>query len=67
MTRDLLIGILSLAAAAVLVVIGRPNRLGKSPRFLQFSAAPMLYPPAVLVFIALGIAELVAWATTVKW
>jgi hypothetical protein len=56
-----LISVLALATGFALIMIGRPrHRVG--PRFLRFESAPMLYPPAVLVFIAIGIAELFAWA-----
>jgi hypothetical protein len=61
-TQHLLIGLVSLAAAFVLLFMGLPNRQGESPRFLQFRAAPMLYPAAVLVFLAIGLAELISWA-----
>jgi hypothetical protein len=36
MTQHLLIGLVSLAAAFVLLFVGLPNREGKSPRFLRF-------------------------------
>jgi hypothetical protein len=55
-----LIGVLALATGFGLIMIGRP-RHGISPRFLRFESAPML-SPAVLVFFAVGIAELFAWA-----
>jgi hypothetical protein len=67
MTQDLLIGIVALVTAAGLFVIALPNRHGESPHFLQFYAAPMIYPAVVLVFLALGVAELSAWAATLKW
>ncbi len=66
MTQDLLIGIVALIIAAGLFVIALPNKFGESPRFLQFYAAPMVYPPAVLIFLALGFAELIVWAATMK-
>jgi hypothetical protein len=62
--QDLLIGIVALAIAAGLLVIALPNRYGESPRFLQFYAAPMVYPAVVLVFLGLGFAELISWAAT---
>jgi hypothetical protein len=67
MTQDLLIGIAALATGAGLFVIALPNRHGESPRFLQFYAAPMIYPAAVLIFLALGVAELIAWAAMMNW
>jgi hypothetical protein len=66
-TQDLVIGILALAIAAGLFVIALPNSYGESPRFLQFYAAPMVYPAAVLVFLGLGVVELISWAATMKW
>jgi hypothetical protein len=67
MTHDLLIGIVSLIAAASLFIVGLPTKHGESPRFLQFYAAPMVYPAIVLIFLALGIAELIVWTVTMKW
>jgi hypothetical protein len=64
---DLLIGIVALIIAAGLFVIALPNKYAESPRFLQFYAAPMVYPAAVLIFRALGVAELISWAATMKW
>ena len=62
MIADLLIGIVALIIAAGLFVIALPNKYGESPRFLQFYAAPMVYPASVLIFLALGVAELISWA-----
>ena len=67
MTHDLLIGVVALIAAALLFIVGLPTKHGESPRFLQFYAAPMVYPAVVLIFLALGIAELIVWAVTMKW
>jgi hypothetical protein len=58
-TQDLLIGLASLAVAIGLNFVPLPNRRGESPRFLQFQAAPMVYPAVVLVFLAIGVAELI--------
>ncbi len=55
MTKELLIGAISLAVAAVLIFIGLPRR-GVSPRFLRFEAAMMLYPPLVMIFLVVGAA-----------
>jgi hypothetical protein len=62
--QDLLIGIVALAIAAGLFVIALPNRYAESPRFLQFYAAPMVYPAGVLVFLGLGVAALISWTAT---
>jgi hypothetical protein len=66
MTLDLLFGVVALVIAAGLLVIALPNRYGESPRFLQFYAAPMIYPAVVLIFIGLGVAEWISWVTALK-
>ena len=60
MNYHLLIGSLLLAIACVLVFIGMPNKSGQHPRFLQFEASIVLYPPVILVFFAMGAAEVLA-------
>jgi hypothetical protein len=60
MNEDILIGVVLLAIAGGLLFIGLPNRAGESPRFLQFDASVVLYPPVVLTFFAGGFAELIA-------
>jgi hypothetical protein len=62
MSRDLLIGLTSLAAALVLLFLGLPNRRGENPRLLRFYAAPMVYPAIILIFIGMAFAELITWA-----
>ena len=37
-----------------LIWIGRPDQNGVHPRFLQFEAALVLYPPFILIFFAFG-------------
>lgn len=56
---DLLIGLILFAVAGVLLFIGRPNKSGVHPRFLQFEAATVLYPPVILVFFVMGGAEVI--------
>jgi hypothetical protein len=51
------IGLGMLGIAAALIYLGLPDEQGNSPRFLRFSSASVLYPPLILVFIALGTAE----------
>jgi hypothetical protein len=48
-------------------MLGLPNHRGENPHFLQGASFPILYRPAVLVFLVVGIAELIAWAATTKW
>ena len=59
MNNDILIGVVMLIIAGALIFIGLPNKAGVSPRFLQFDASLVLYPPLVLLFIAGGFAELI--------
>jgi hypothetical protein len=67
MWDDLLIGLFAIATGFGLLMLGLPNRRGESPRFLQGSSLPILYPPVVLVFVVVGIAELIAWAARTEW
>ena len=53
-------GLVVLAVAAILILAGRPNSAGEHPRFLRFGAALVLYPPCILVFIALGVAAVIS-------
>jgi len=61
MTQELLIGIVSISIAAFLIFIALPDKDRVSPRFLQFEASLVLYPPVVMVFFAVGVAELLVW------
>ncbi|KYK47608.1 MULTISPECIES: hypothetical protein [Bradyrhizobium] len=56
---ELAIGLGMLVIAIVLIYAGLPDKQGGSPRFLRFHAASVLYPPLILVFIALGTAQVV--------
>jgi hypothetical protein len=53
-------GFLMLAVAAMLILIGRPNKAGEHPKFLRFGAALVLYPPFILVFVALGVVAMIS-------
>ena len=59
MNSDILIGVVMLIIGGALIFFGLPNKAGVSPRFLQFDASLVLYPPLVLLFIAGGFAELI--------
>ena len=67
MWGHLLIGLFAIATGFGLLMVGLPNRRGESPRFLQGYSLPFLYVPVVLVFLVVGIAELIAWAATTEW
>lgn len=56
---DVTIGVSLIAVAVLLVFIGRPNRSGQHPRFLQFEAAMVLYPPVIMIFAVMGMAEII--------
>jgi hypothetical protein len=53
-------GIAMLVIALVLIFVGLPNKEGVHPRLLRFNAAVVIYPPLILVFIAWGLASIVA-------
>ena len=67
MWDHLLIGLFAIATGFGLLMLGLPNRRGESPRFLRRSSLSILYAPVVLVFLVVGIVELVAWASTMGW
>jgi hypothetical protein len=67
MWDHLLIGLFAIATGFGLLMLGLPNRRGESPRFLQGASLSILYAPVVLVFLVVGIAELIAWAATTEW
>ena len=58
--NQLVVGFALVTLAIALVFIGRPNKAGQHPRFLQFEASLVLFPPVVLVFVALGIAAIIS-------
>ena len=61
MNSDILLSVASFGIAAVLLFVGMPDRGGASPGFLPFAAAPIIYPPVILVFLAIGAANLIAY------
>lgn len=58
--NNLIIGVVLVLVAVVLVFIGIPNKAGQHPRFLRFEASLVLFPPVVLVFVALGMAAILS-------
>ena len=54
------IGLALIGIAILLIVIGRPNKAGVHPRFMQFGAASVLYPPLIMVFFAFGAAAVIS-------
>lgn len=59
MTGNYLIEGALVAIGANLVGIALPDKTELSPRFVRFQAALVLYPGVVMVFLALGAAELI--------
>ena len=59
MSPELWIGVVLLVIATGLIFIGLPDKDGESPRFLQFEAAAVLYPPFIMIFLVGGVAELI--------
>jgi len=57
---DLVIGGALCAVGLALLFIGLPSKGGVSPRFLQFAAATVLYPPLIMIFLVLGTAKIIA-------
>ena len=56
----LLVGLLLVAIAGVLLFLGLPDKSGKNRAFLQFESSLVLYPPVILVFFAMGMAEVIS-------
>ena len=59
MSSGILLSMASFGIAAGLLFVGKPDRNGASPRFLRFEAAPIIYPPIILAFLAMGAANLI--------
>jgi hypothetical protein len=59
MAANLLLGTASLVIAAALVFIGLPGKGGHTLRFVRAETGPMIYPAVILVFIAVGAAEVI--------
>lgn len=57
---NMVTGIAALLIGLLLIWKGRPDRSGVHPRFLQFEAALVLFPPVVLVFLAFGTVTIVS-------
>jgi hypothetical protein len=53
-------GTAMLVTALVLILVGRPDKAGVHPRFLRFDAAMVLYPPIILVLLAVGVAAVLS-------
>ena len=58
--NNLVVGVVLVLLAAGLLYIGTPNKAGQRPRFLQFEASLVLFPPVILVFFALGMAAIIS-------
>jgi hypothetical protein len=60
LASEIVIGIGALVFGFALVWFGIPNKIGESPRFLHSGFMQMVYPAIALIFIVVGVAELLA-------
>ena len=60
LASELIIGVAALALGFALIWFGMPNKIGENPRFLRNGWMEMVYPVTALLFIVIGIAELLA-------
>ena len=65
MMLDLIIGVTLFAVGVILFVIGLPKKSGR-PQFMELHAAPVLYPPLVLIFLVSGLAEIISALSGVR-
>ena len=65
MMPHLVIGLTLFAVGGVLFVIGLPKKSGR-PQFMELHAAPVLYPPLVLIFLVSGLAEIISALSGVR-
>ncbi len=57
MVQGLVIGAILFGLGLTLLLVGLPKK-GVSPRFLQFEAAAVLYPPLIMLLVVSGAAEI---------
>jgi hypothetical protein len=58
LASDIIIGIGALVVGFGMVWLGRPNKAGENPRFLRWGFMQMIYPAIVLMFVVVGVTEL---------
>jgi hypothetical protein len=49
----------SLVIGLGMVWFAMPNKQGENPRFLRFGLAQMIYPVTALLFLVIGVAQLI--------
>jgi len=59
-TLHISVGVASILIAAGMIIIGRPDKHGVSPKFMLHPAAFALYPVTVLTLVAFGAVALIA-------
>lgn len=59
MFRHVILGSVCLVIAAGMIMVGRPDKYGVSPKFMMHPLAFALYPAIALTFIAVGAAQLI--------
>jgi hypothetical protein len=58
MGSELVLGIGALVVGIAMIWFGMPNKAAESPRLLRSGFMQMIYPAVVLIFVVVGIAEL---------
>jgi hypothetical protein len=58
LASEFVVGIGALILGFALVWFGMPNKAAENPRFLRIGFMQMVYPAIALLFIIIGIAEL---------
>ena len=59
LATSLVLGVVSLAIGLGMVWFAMPNKQGENPRFLRFGLAQMMYPVTALMFLVIGVAQLI--------
>ena len=59
MNENIILGAVLLIIAGALIFVALPDKDHESPRFLQFHAATVIYPPFVLLFLVSGATALI--------
>jgi hypothetical protein len=59
MASGLAFGVIALAIGVAMVWFGMPNDQGENPRFLRIGLVQMLYPVTALLFLVIGVANLI--------
>jgi hypothetical protein len=65
LASEFIFGIGALVIGLAMLWFAMPNKGGENPRFLRLGFVQMFYPAIVLLFVVIGLAELLkAWYST---